>query len=108
VVSPADYTTLVTRLREAEEAVEDAEPVAGLELRTCPECSVRMEKNQGCESMTCYRCGHDFRWSSADLVVHGAKKKKKKTAASKGAAGADQSLFRLFVFKLSRGFPCVC
>jgi hypothetical protein len=40
-----------------------------IELRTCPNCRVRIEKNQGCNSMQCYRCGFKFSWQSAELVT---------------------------------------
>jgi Ribonuclease G/E len=48
-----------------------------LDLRRCPECSTIIEKNEGCSSMVCYLCGHQFRWSDAERVK---KKQKKKTA----------------------------
>ena len=62
------------RLREAEEAasmltIDDDDPaLAGLELRLCPACFVRIEKNEGCQQMCCYRCGHNFRWPDAKIV----------------------------------------
>ena len=37
----------------------------GLQLRLCPRCRVLIEKNEGCSSMVCYRCGHGFRWDEA-------------------------------------------
>lgn len=40
-----------------------------LELRRCPKCDVRIEKNEGCSSMRCYRCGENFKWESAKLAV---------------------------------------
>lgn len=40
----------------------------GIELRLCPACFCRIEKNQGCSTMTCYRCGKSFDWSSAPLI----------------------------------------
>ena len=62
-----DYELLVTRLQEAEDSVEGGY-IPGLELRYCPKCHVKMEKNEGCDSMVCYRCGHGFRWSEAKMV----------------------------------------
>ena len=71
-LSAGSYATLVARLKESEatmaEAGEcEAHPL-GLELRMCPKCSVRIEKNEGCAAMQCYRCGEGFTWSSAELV----------------------------------------
>jgi hypothetical protein len=40
----------------------------GIELRLCPQCHIRIEKNEGCDSMRCYRCGSQFAWNSAELV----------------------------------------
>ena len=86
LVAPCDYNALVERIKDAEALVEHTldEAVAGLELRLCPQCSVRMEKNEGCMQMVCYRCGHSFPWASAELV----KPPKNKPAAATAAAAA--------------------
>lgn len=86
LVAPCDYNALVERIKDAEALVEHTldEAVAGLELRLCPQCSVRMEKNEGCMQMVCYRCGHSFPWASAELV----KPPKNKPAAAASAATA--------------------
>jgi len=68
------FAGLLERLTEAEaqeeanQQEEAAAELAGLELRRCPKCRVRIEKNQGCSSMRCYRCGEAFQWEQAALV----------------------------------------
>ena len=75
VVPPDTYRLLMSRLKEAEAAVEaddgGALAAAGLRLRHCPGCNVRIEKNSGCDQMNCYRCGHQFNWSQARRSIHG-------------------------------------
>lgn len=71
-LSPNLYAQLVTSLREmesasGEESVTDG--TDGLELKLCPQCQARIEKNEGCSSMMCYRCGHGFDWSTAQSLT---------------------------------------
>lgn len=33
-----------------------------LNTKGCPGCKSRIEKNEGCDHMTCTRCGHEFCW----------------------------------------------
>ena len=48
---------------------DDAElAAAGLQCRACPKCSTRIEKNQGCNEMDCYICGHHFTWQKAQKI----------------------------------------
>jgi ariadne-1 len=35
----------------------------GVKVKKCPKCTEYIEKNGGCDHMTC-RCGHEFWWSS--------------------------------------------
>lgn len=37
-------------------------------LKYCPQCRFAIEKNDGCNHMTC-RCGHEFDWAAAETVV---------------------------------------
>jgi hypothetical protein len=38
-------------------------------VRFCPACSVSIEKNGGCDHMRCWRCGTDFSWNDAQLLI---------------------------------------
>jgi len=41
--------------------------------KACNRCSARIEKNQGCNHMTCQQCKHEFCWiCMGDWVDHGA------------------------------------
>jgi hypothetical protein len=41
----------------------DVEEVMGVKVKRCPGCSEYIEKNGGCDHMTC-KCGHEFLWST--------------------------------------------
>ena len=47
-----------------EKEVNDGENVTWLKANTknCPKCVSAIEKNQGCNQMTCGKCGHHFCW----------------------------------------------
>lgn len=50
-----------TELPEGEEVTEAA--VAGVKVKRCPKCHEYIEKNGGCDHMTC-RCRHEFSWQT--------------------------------------------
>ena len=72
----AAYEALVCRIRDAENTNDQASIAAvlreavsaGVELRRCPKCKVLIEKNQGCSSMRCYRCDHEFSWHRGEEI----------------------------------------
>ena len=65
------YKQLVKRIRDAEVAHRKDDPAdeellaAGLEIRLCPQCKTRLEKNEGCPCVqSCsivWVAGHVFR-----------------------------------------------
>jgi len=40
-------------------------------IKECPKCSVRIEKNGGCNHMTCRPCGHEFCWICTGVYTRG-------------------------------------
>ena len=42
--------------------------------RPCPECKIPIQRNYGCNHMTCNRCGHEFCWVCMEpWATHGTK-----------------------------------
>jgi len=48
---------------DGEAPTTDAEQVMGLVVKRCPKCNEYIEKNGGCDHMTC-RCKYEFFWST--------------------------------------------
>eukprot|EP00036_Acanthoecidae_sp_10tr_P007548 CAMPEP_0182922440 /NCGR_PEP_ID=MMETSP0105_2-20130417/4796_1 /TAXON_ID=81532 ORGANISM="Acanthoeca-like sp., Strain 10tr" /NCGR_SAMPLE_ID=MMETSP0105_2 /ASSEMBLY_ACC=CAM_ASM_000205 /LENGTH=1067 /DNA_ID=CAMNT_0025060055 /DNA_START=175 /DNA_END=3375 /DNA_ORIENTATION=+ len=71
-VPPSAFEKLLSGLRDVEvngaRAFKTQGDLAGLDLRGCPKCAAAIEKNQGCSSMRCYRCGHNFKWDNAIVI----------------------------------------
>lgn len=73
ILPPTLYSKLIAGIRDMESnpdgGVSADNIPSGLELKMCPECHARIEKDEGCSMMTCYRCGHSFNWSQAQALV---------------------------------------
>jgi len=41
------------------------------DVRRCPKCRVRIEKNEGCHSMVCSRCNYNFCWCCMEYLGNG-------------------------------------
>jgi hypothetical protein len=94
VSRPAIYAKLLSGLKDVElsgsRAFSCLADLAGLDLRQCPTCAAAIEKNEGCSSMRCYRCGAHFSWDAAPGVKPSlAAKAAAKAAAQAGEAEAD-------------------
>ena len=73
IVPKEVYQTLVKRVNEAEKEHGDDDAAlllaaAGLQVRECPKCRTKIEKNKGCDQMDCYLCGEHFTWGKAHKV----------------------------------------
>ncbi|APA11672.1 hypothetical protein sscle_08g064420 [Sclerotinia sclerotiorum 1980 UF-70] len=51
-----------TRERERLQQEEASLQLMEKATKQCPQCQVRIEKNDGCDHMTCRSCKHEFCW----------------------------------------------
>merc|ERR1712110_399118 len=59
------FDTVMCFVCEHQWSSDGVEPDDGLPVDTmkeCPKCHVRIEKNGGCDHMTCSLCRHEFYW----------------------------------------------
>merc|ERR1719215_1986294 len=49
----------------------DLKEVMGVKVKKCPKCNEYIEKNGGCDHMTC-RCKHQFWWTTLKAYRSGA------------------------------------
>ena len=80
----AEHQELSTGTAEEQKAFR--EWVKEMDVRFCIGCFARIEKNKGCNHMTCWRCGTEFQWESAPPVSDGLPEVQ---AAANGGRGAN-------------------
>jgi ariadne-1 len=59
--APASCSQVRSWLAKCQDESETAHWILA-NTRQCPKCNVRIEKNQGCNHMTCQSCKYDFCW----------------------------------------------
>jgi len=59
--SPASCSSLALWQEKCQNESETANWIIA-NTKKCPQCNTRIEKNQGCNHMTCSRCKHEFCW----------------------------------------------
>jgi len=70
--APLTCTSLETWKEKCENESETANWILA-NTKACPKCRSRIEKNQGCNHMTCQKCKHEFCWiCGGDWKDHGA------------------------------------
>ncbi len=70
--APLTCSSLETWKEKCENESETANWILA-NTKACPKCRSRIEKNQGCNHMTCQKCKHEFCWiCGGDWKDHGA------------------------------------
>ena len=67
LVPAAAFKELVADMAEHENRHDSSDSIkemlaTGLEIKRCPDCRQPTEKNEGCPTMECLRCGHKSLW----------------------------------------------
>lgn len=69
--SPIDCETITKWLTKCRDDSETANYICA-NTKSCPQCHICIEKNGGCNHITCWKCKHDFCWMCLqDWKSHG-------------------------------------
>lgn len=70
--SPTDCETIAKWLTKSRDDSETANYICA-NTKSCPKCHICIEKNGGCNHITCWKCKHDFCWMCLqDWKSHGS------------------------------------
>lgn len=70
--SPTDCETIAKWLTKCRDDSETANYICA-NTKSCPKCHICIEKNGGCNHITCWKCKHDFCWMCLqDWKSHGS------------------------------------
>lgn len=70
--APTDCLIIKKWLTKCADDSETANYISA-HTKDCPKCHICIEKNGGCNHMSCYNCKHDFCWMClGDWKLHGS------------------------------------